>query len=54
MEVFSWYKGFGIRYYQIGGTTDIEEGGFPIKSFEGKGEIEGRKMAEKYIDDMCA
>lgn len=54
MEFFYYYKGYGIRYLQIGGTTLIEDLGLPIKEFLGKGELEGEKLAKAYIDAMDA
>jgi len=54
METYFTYKGFGIRYYEIGGTAEVEEHGFPIKTFRGKGSIKGEDMVKEYIDAMTA
>lgn len=50
METYQNYKGYGIRYYTFGGTTEVENMGFVIKRFVGLGEIAGEEAAKKYID----
>ena len=49
----SWhYKGYGIKYYTIGGTTEITNMGFTLKLFRGFGYLRGKEKAEKYIDNI--
>jgi len=43
------YKGFGIRYYELTGTTDIECNGRVVKSFNRIG-IGGVDLAKEYIN----
>ena len=50
METYINYKGFGIRYKTFGGTTTVENFGYPIKTFKGYGEMKGEEAAKKYID----
>lgn len=50
MEIFYWYRGYGIRYVQWGGTTYVEENGWVIKEFVGYGQYDGRVAAEGYVD----
>jgi len=50
MEQFEYYKGYGIRYYELFGLTKIETNGIELKSFISKG-INGVKLAKEYIDD---
>lgn len=52
MEIFRYYKSYGVRYMQIGGTVQIEHYGHVIKSFRGKGEQEGSRLAENFIDEL--
>jgi len=52
MELYENYKGWGIRYIQITGTTSVEHFGFLIKEFVGKGEMEGNMLAKGFIDGM--
>ena len=52
MEIFQHYRGWGIRYRQITGTTYVEHFGFHVKKFIGKGEIDGNKLAKEFIDGM--
>jgi hypothetical protein len=51
METFYIYKGYGLRYYQILGTTAVELNGLPIKVFPRLGELDGKKAAEKWVDE---
>lgn len=53
MESFRMYKNYGIRYYQITGTTVVEDCGlFVLKTFRYVGEIEGSRLAEIFIDNL--
>ena len=49
-ETYKVYKGFGIRYVSITGTTFVEEDGVVIEQFNGKGELEGNRLAIEFID----
>lgn len=51
METHQNYRGFGISYQTFGGTTTIDDCGFPTKVFRGYGEIKGEKAAKAWIDD---
>ncbi len=50
METYQNYKGFGITYYQISGTTIVDYNGTEIKTFPRLGESAGEEAAKKYID----
>lgn len=52
MEVYTNYKGFGIRYMQLTGTTYVEDGGIVIESYPGYGEIKGMEAAKEFIDSI--
>jgi len=52
MEVFTNYKGYGIRYVSITGTTYVEDFGEILKIFRGCGELMGNKLAREYIDNL--
>ena len=52
METYHQYKGYGVRYYQVSGTTHVEDNGHPIKAFKWCGEITGRECAHTYIDRL--
>ena len=54
METFQYYNGYGIRYYEISGTTDVEMYGFVLARFSRLGESKGLEEAKKYIDDANA
>ena len=51
METFSWYKGYGINYRTISGTTSVQSNGETIAQFPGLGELAGNKAAKAWIDD---
>jgi hypothetical protein len=51
METFHWYRGFGIRYIQIIGTTYVELLGDKIAVFPYMGATEGEKLAHEYVDN---
>jgi len=53
MKTYNVYKGFGIRYITITGTTFVEDFGFILREFIGYGAIHGKKAAEEYIDSIC-
>jgi hypothetical protein len=53
VETYETFKGFGIRYISITGTTFVEDFGFILKQFVGYGEIHGRKAAEEYINSIA-
>lgn len=52
METFYWYKDFGIRYSGISGDTRVEDIGYVLKTFYGKGCHYGEDLAKKYIDSL--
>jgi len=52
MESFYWYKGFGIRYNEWGGTTTVEDLGYILREYPGLGCIDGEKKAKEYIDTI--
>lgn len=53
METYINYRGYGIRYVTIGGTTFVEGTlGSTIEEFRGLGEMDGKKAAKKYIDEL--
>jgi len=52
VETYHHYRDFGIRYVQLTGTTTVEDCGHTLKEFVGKGEIEGKRLAKKWIDDI--
>jgi hypothetical protein len=52
METYQNYKGYGITYYTINRTTQIDQFGFVIKSFPQLGEIKGEEAAKEFIDLM--
>ncbi len=53
METFFYYKGFGIKYRSMGGTTFVTDMGFTLRKFIGMGCIDGEKEAKKYIDQIA-
>ena len=52
METYTTYKGYGITYYSLVGTTLITEGGFNVKIFPSLGEQKGLEEAKKFIDNL--
>ena len=52
METNFNYKGYGINYRSLGGTTRVMIPGFSLAKFEGVGCIQGELNAKKYIDDL--
>lgn len=52
MESFYWYKGYGIRYDDITGTTRVEYCGIPLRVYKKRGKTTGDKKAKKYIDEL--
>ena len=53
METFHYYKGYGIKYRSIGGTTFVTDMGSILRKFKGMGCIGGEKEARKYIDQIA-
>jgi hypothetical protein len=51
MEVYQNYKGYGIKYISIYGTTIVDYCGFTLEIFKNKGEELGLKLAKEFIDD---
>ena len=54
METFYFYKGYGVRYSELSGTTFVEKFGFAIETFEGIGFSEGKRLAEELIDNITS
>ncbi len=52
METFQFYNGYGITYYTLGGTTEVDRFGVVVKRFVGFGEMKGLEAAKKYIDEI--
>jgi len=52
MEAHFNYKGYGINYREIGGTTRVQRLGFTLAKFEGVGCIQGELNAKDYIDNL--
>lgn len=50
METYTTYKGYGIAYSSITGTTTIYLDGQPLKQFRNLGEMNGKAKAIKSID----
>lgn len=49
METYFLFKGFGVTYSSITGTTSVDRLGFVIEVFRGQGEQAGAKLAVDYI-----
>mgnify|MGYP000889432368 FL=1 len=54
METYQNYKGYGITYYEMSGTTRVDKWGFMLASFPRLGEMKGLDEAKKYIDKLSA
>ena len=54
METYQNYKGYGITYYEMSGTTRVNKWGFTLASFPRLGEMKGLDEAKKYIDELSA
>lgn len=52
METYHNYKGYGVTYYSMGGTTVVDLHGLELKSFVGIGELIGKDKAHAYIDKI--
>ena len=52
MEEFYYYKGFGVKYMQITGTTEVIKNGSAIKRYWRLGQLDGANKAMKYIDEL--
>lgn len=52
METYHNYKGYGVTYYSLGGTTVVDFYGLELKSFFGIGELAGKDKAHIYIDKI--
>ena len=50
METYQNYKGYGIEYSTLWGTTRVIFNGFTMKTFVGLGEQKGLGAAKEYID----
>lgn len=53
METYSDYKGYGIKYSSMSGTTKVVQYGFIFRVFTGLGEEKGLLLAKSYIDNIC-
>ena len=47
------YKGFGINYSSIGGTTSVNYCGFLLEEFENMGQAKGKDLAMNFVDELC-
>ena len=54
MLTYQDYKGYGITYSSMTGTTKVVLYGFPIKIFSKMGEQKGEELARAYIDKMLS
>jgi hypothetical protein len=54
VELFHYYKNYGVRYKSISGTTTVEYLGEPVTMFHGMGEIKGKEEAHSFIDRLPA
>lgn len=53
MGSFQYYKGYEIIYYELTGTTCVQNHfGFVIKRFEGLGEVLGLQKSKSFIDTL--
>lgn len=52
METYQNYKGYGITYSSMTGTTTVDKYGFTIEVFARKGEQKGIELAKEYIDKL--
>lgn len=53
METYTTYKGYGITYFTLTGTTYVNGcNGKPIKVFKNLGEQKGNQKAKEYIDTL--
>lgn len=54
METYHTYRGWGVRYEQITGTTYVQgplwASRFDVMDFPGLGEQAGKEAAHKFID----
>ena len=53
METYTNYKGYGIRYVQVTGTTYVEDTWGIIEEYPFAGMLEGERMAKEYIDGLA-
>jgi hypothetical protein len=53
METYQVYNDYGITYYSISGTTEVDDLGFVMKRFVGLGEAKGIEAAKNFIDSLC-
>lgn len=53
METFFYYKGYGIKYKSMSGTTFVTDMGFTLRKFVAMGRIDGEIEAKKYIDQIA-
>jgi hypothetical protein len=51
METYQNYKGYGITYYSMFGTTVIDYNGIEVKRFPRLGESKGLESAKLWIDE---
>ena len=51
MESFHYYKGYGVRYTGIGGSTYVELNGVKVAAFYGVGRLSGEELAHGWIDE---
>ena len=52
METSFNYKGYGINYRALSGTTTVTRRGFSLAKFEGVGCVQGELNAKAYIDNL--
>ncbi len=52
MQTYQSYKGYGITYYSMSGTTIVDKYGFEIKVFSRLGEMDGENKAKIFIDSL--
>jgi len=54
METFFYYKGYGIKYSSMNGSTFVMDMGFTLRKFIGIGCVNGEKEAKKYVDQITS
>ena len=52
METYQNYKGYGITYSSMTGTTKVDKYGFIIQVFTILGEQKGLELAKAYVDEI--
>ena len=52
MQTYQSYKGYGITYFEMSGTTKVDYLGFTLEIFSRLGEMRGEELAKAYIDKL--